>query len=441
MRLIATSFLVLFMLFFPKTSYADKAQLIIFMTENGFEPQEVVVKRETRAIFVNKDKVSRWPASNIHPTHGIYPEFDPKKPVELGQSWAFIFQKEGIFKYHDHILPHLKGTITVNPKDSDKRVFMDFLLRLKENILGLFSRKEKKINKSFVVWERLIEEKGVAYTWKSFRQRYFNNDSVPANVHDIAHYIGARIYEKEELLGIVICDSSFGFGCYHGFSEAAFAKNLRVLSPIEKACERVGRIASGPWASCIHGIGHGVATYFDTSKLDQALLACNKLKNGQTYCYDGVFMEFSRNAPVSFYKQVKKDPLFPCSNVEDVFKPACARSQPTVLSKYLNLPLIDIMRVCLNSLDSTIREYCLLSIGHTIAQENYKNPKSILENCNLLADETGRAQCVWAAAEELVFQNYNGWEKNAPFLCNTLSGELRKTCNSRLSQTIASYRK
>ncbi len=85
----------------------------VLMKEDRFEPENLTVKKGTTVTFKNEDKVARWPASNIHPTHTIYPEFDPLKPIEPGQQWSFKFDKVGTWKDHDHLIPSIRGIITI----------------------------------------------------------------------------------------------------------------------------------------------------------------------------------------------------------------------------------------------------------------------------------------------------------------------------------------
>lgn len=87
----------------------------MIMKEEGYEPKDLEIKLCSRVVFKNSSQESMWPASNIHPTHGIYPEFDPQEPVKAGGEWSFIFDREGRWKYHDHLKPLISGTITVNP--------------------------------------------------------------------------------------------------------------------------------------------------------------------------------------------------------------------------------------------------------------------------------------------------------------------------------------
>ncbi len=84
----------------------------IIMNDEGFSPSEVTVSRETKVIFVNKGKNLHWPASNFHPTHGIYPEFDALEGISPGKEWSVVL-KLGKWHYHDHLYPNFTGTIEV----------------------------------------------------------------------------------------------------------------------------------------------------------------------------------------------------------------------------------------------------------------------------------------------------------------------------------------
>ena len=79
----------------------------------AFEPNILTIKKNTKVIFKNEDTVDRWPASDLHPTHGIYPEFDPQQPVAPNSEWSFVFDKVGTWKYHDHLIPSFRGEIKV----------------------------------------------------------------------------------------------------------------------------------------------------------------------------------------------------------------------------------------------------------------------------------------------------------------------------------------
>lgn len=78
-----------------------------------FNPSKMTIQKGQAVTFVNDGSESFWPASNIHPTHMIYPEFDAGKPLPVGSNWSFIFQKSGTWRFHDHMNPRAAGSITV----------------------------------------------------------------------------------------------------------------------------------------------------------------------------------------------------------------------------------------------------------------------------------------------------------------------------------------
>ena len=87
----------------------------VVMDENGFKPSIFSVKRCTKVVFENNGIALHWPASDLHPTHGIYSEFDPKTGILSNKSWSFVFDRVGTWKFHDHLSPLMYGVITVTP--------------------------------------------------------------------------------------------------------------------------------------------------------------------------------------------------------------------------------------------------------------------------------------------------------------------------------------
>ncbi len=87
--------------------------IVVTGKSDGFYPSEIAIKKGTRVVWVNESGRPFWPASNLHPTHELYPEFDPKEPVPDGQAWSFTFKKIGDWPYHDHLRPSRRGIIKV----------------------------------------------------------------------------------------------------------------------------------------------------------------------------------------------------------------------------------------------------------------------------------------------------------------------------------------
>lgn len=91
----------------------DRASVVL--TERGFQPNEIRVRRGSMVTFSSTEDNKYWPASDSHPAHGIYPEFDPERPLEPGESWNFTFEKEGSWGFHDHLRSYFIGTVHVVP--------------------------------------------------------------------------------------------------------------------------------------------------------------------------------------------------------------------------------------------------------------------------------------------------------------------------------------
>lgn len=89
------------------------ARVSIVLTDKGFEPQYAKVKAGTVVVFTTTRDKEFWPASNPHPSHTLYPEFDPKRPIEPSDSWTFVPQRVGTWGYHDHIRSYFTGILYV----------------------------------------------------------------------------------------------------------------------------------------------------------------------------------------------------------------------------------------------------------------------------------------------------------------------------------------
>ena len=465
-------------------AFAHSPTVIIEMTPEGFTPREVAVDAETIINFVNKDTVDRWPASNVHPTHDIYPEFDPKRPIPSGDFWIFKPKRAGTFKYHDHLLPHQRGTLSVTPEEGappsasvqpdedpaaqEKRP--SFFSRLGSNLKSSYARAAALLRNLFRRNESVSEEQsaekplgpavfiklseqeqyqhllalndgqGPAAAWEYVKGAYTNNSgaALGGRAHDLAHFTGELIFKNKGLTGLSLCDTTFAFGCYHGFTETAFADSLRPLKEVARACESLGQQGTGPWASCIHGIGHGVATYFDAVELTEALTACDRLPAGAAYCYDGVFMEFSFSAPPSFYASA--EPLAPCTKIAEMYQQACARNQPHVMQQRFNLSRAAIASVCANA-PAGITDPCIDSLGFAIANESQGDATVITTGCRELPNQLLAARCVSAAAGELVFQNFPNWQTAAPAACASLDPTFRASCQARVEATAQNYQR
>lgn len=83
-------------------------------TKAGFAPKTVTIKKGESVVFENKTGANASIASDPHPEHTAYPEFDQWKTDQKGQStFKFTFDKVGTWKFHDHLNANMVGTVVV----------------------------------------------------------------------------------------------------------------------------------------------------------------------------------------------------------------------------------------------------------------------------------------------------------------------------------------
>ncbi len=459
-----------FVFILPAPVQAHSQVTVIEMTARGFEPQEVTVDKNASVIFVNSDKEARWPASNTHPTHEIYPEFDPRRTIAPGESWAFK-PKVGEWKFHDHMYPHYRGLLTVVKEEgsespAEKKSFIDAVRNVFNSLLSkiknIFSSLDKPTEQKQVElpnredFKKLSSDEqtkelkdiargnGAIASWQFVNEVFKGSAGSSGNIHDLAHLAGIMLYEEKGFAGIADCTAQFAFGCYHGFLDSAFKKNLDSLLDAEQAClkldQNVGTTVAGPAASCIHGIGHGIASFYLTEDLKGALTACRKLTVGAEYCFDGVFMEFVRSAPDSFYK--KDDPTYPCDMLEKEFgytySFSCGRNQPALLMSRFSIGFADVVNICRLSDSKPFQEACFDALGFALAATG--DVQQITAGCQKIGKEELIAKCLQAAAGELVFQEVPGWQEKSKQVC-TLARAGQSDCQEYIERLIKEYNK
>ncbi len=103
----------------PITDFFDSGQLnendvVVKVTDLGFEPADITVKKGQKVTWVNEFDGYAWPASDPHPTHTNKSGFDAELPMKENQAWSFAFDKAGDWKYHDHLNPTKRGVVRVS---------------------------------------------------------------------------------------------------------------------------------------------------------------------------------------------------------------------------------------------------------------------------------------------------------------------------------------
>lgn len=109
----ALALLVFGFLLWKDQKHSPVERAVIVLTDDGFVPDVVTIEKGGTVTFTTTRKRSFWPASDTHPSHGLYSEFDPLRPVEPGEKWTLVFDKVGSWGFHDHLRSYYVGTIHV----------------------------------------------------------------------------------------------------------------------------------------------------------------------------------------------------------------------------------------------------------------------------------------------------------------------------------------
>lgn len=89
---------------------ASPAIVSVQYSNGAFSPKTVEIKVGDKVTFVNQTGDRMWVASDPHPSHTIFPDFDQ---LTSGSSYSFVFTKKGTWNYHNHLSAGAKGAIIV----------------------------------------------------------------------------------------------------------------------------------------------------------------------------------------------------------------------------------------------------------------------------------------------------------------------------------------
>jgi hypothetical protein len=320
--LFAVLFLGSVIIYKYKISIKKNTPLIytVVLGDNGFSPEILKINQGDVVIFKTSGKDSFWPASDPHPTHTDYPDFDPKQPVAPNSSWSFKFGKVGNWKYHDHLFPIYRGEIDVIKSD-DKS--------LKNQATGLCE------NGDGACYDKALSDAvssgDLSQAFAVMDNLYHTQPAFASSCHNYSHKLGELAYQKySQHTDFQLSPESYycGYGFYHGFMESLLHETGN-LSQAKDFCAYVGQhfiVGSGSQAesACYHGIGHGAvdgdAQYYKTSEdyIAPALALCEKLQVDfahQRLCASGVYNALAiiwNTSPDSLPTE-KTDPFWICT--------------------------------------------------------------------------------------------------------------------------------
>lgn len=167
--------------------------------------------------------------------------------------------------------------------------------------------------------------------------------------HEVTHYVGRAAYAETKSVALAYeqCAPACHGGCYHGVIEGYLKqKNISVNQVNDTTVTQEIRTACGDerdydapriYWECFHGIGHALMFITD-SDLMRSLRLCDALpEQGQREaCYSGAFMENSSSStnvdhPSKYLDP--RDPMYPCTVLEEKYLNLCYQYQIRTLRK------------------------------------------------------------------------------------------------------------
>ncbi len=355
-------------------SYFDSpsALHLVVLTDDGYVPNTLQIKVGDKIRFVSERGEMHWPASNAHPSHLIYPEFDPLEPVAAGEAWEFTFKKPGSWKFHDHLAPLYKGEVIVTDKNG-KAVAQD--CDAQDNV-ALMQK----------CWQDMLaanlKSKGLDSTFELLAQIYETEPDFAPACHSGLHSLGEEGY-KEFAAGreVKLTEKSAycAFGFYHGFMEALL-QDTGDPKLAQKFCESVryelaGK-ASNAAGHCYHGIGHGMVdgeeerfTGSVEAIISRPLALCRSITENENLvlrCATGVFnsLAIAYFDPRYGVSPNKEDPFDVCKALTDkTYKKACYYEMNTLIMRLSDGDLLKSAQYIAKLTETDYDEFAVESIA------------------------------------------------------------------------------
>ncbi len=305
----------------------------VFLTASGFVPDTVMAEVGDTIVFHTNTENDFWPASDAHPSHSAYPDFDPQQLITSNNTWSYTFTEPGRYAYHDHINPLARAVIMVGKTAADCQA-----------------------EPTDACWQNLIlttlDEEGIAAAFDRLVQLSDAEPEFLRDCHSYSHLLGEAAYEqyvagKEFTLtpATALC----GYGFYHGFMETLLLTSGDVAEARSfclYADKQLRHQISGASTACFHGTGHGAVDGSDRRAWGdiKAMMApgfaiCQRVaetKLQHYLCATGVFnaIEILSHDPKYGLTEVQNNPFAVCYDQPDERLEACYTNMTPALSGF-----------------------------------------------------------------------------------------------------------
>lgn len=354
----------------------------ILYTDKGYRPSRLEVPIGSKVTFINKSNLPMWTASDPHPTHTDYQQFDATTDYLEGQIYTFQFAKAGTFGFHNHEKSIHRGIIkVVNSSSSMPNIdkTLPYQMEIREELLSMLNPDDPTSIYLFI--DTVEADKGLS------------NDC-----HDLAHDVGHKAYEMfgfsgamtfsdPNRLGHTSVDDICAGGYMHGILEELFLHQPELKNNPKPICET---IPDNNRDSCFHGVGHGLM-FVNKREIPTSLATCRNLNDftDEHRCYEGVWMEMfwgeTAHAGADSLGWDLKEPLKRCVEAEETEKPTCFLYAHLGYLRTHHFDFKGAINLCTeNGLDEDSVKFCVKGIGITmmkhVTSSHLERSESLVEN-------------------------------------------------------------
>ena len=456
----------IFFFIFPNKTYAHEENSIeVLMYNDHYEPKDFEIEKGEEVRFINKSESLRWPASNIHPTHEIYSEFDPKEGIQPGETWSFVFTKPGVWKYHDHLNPQIVGNITVTGEPDIEQVSLTFKqkfdiwwedanINLIKFYYSVFPDQQEKALKD-IDMRKLVEDKTLLsrdikiFSAETLMKKLLadSGDGYNFDCHREAHIIGRETFK---IIGAKVFELT-GSECHSGFYHGAMEELIieKGEADLQHNVEDICNIFTTNFGSfeCFHGVGHGVMAYVDYN-LPEALEICNGFETSfeRSSCAGGVFMENivagQGNASIEGHQTnwLSDDMQFPC-NTSNIWyqKEQCYLMQTSWMLYKNNYDFEKVSGLC-SEADPEFIKTCYQSYGRDASGFYLRDPKKTLSACSIVPSQNF-TDCVSGGVQVVLdFWGEGVGNKGYEFCQAIEEDSAKKACNSLVDNRMTMFK-
>ena len=343
----------------------------VIYRDGAFHPARLDIAVGTSVVFMNQSERPVWPASNIHPTHAILSTFDPLEAIWPGESWTYLFERGGYWRYHNHLEPSETGIVVALGGLEQKRT----LPALAEDMrpLSFPPMPDSAKDEYDLRYEHELREFITLYGPQAAIGVLYEDQSLTGrDCHDPAHVAGRIAYETFGPAAATVVVHECQAGLQHGVIEALFAERgtAHLSQDIADVC---GASANAFIRhQCLHGIGHGLMAW-TSYEIHEALELCDHSLTGvdKPSCYSGVFMENvvggSSGAMGHITEYLKPDdPHFPCDAIAEDYVAHCYFYQTTHMIKVFGGDYPKIALACLEAPNFNAQWLCYSSYGRDV---------------------------------------------------------------------------